>query len=131
MYKNNIVINVSGMCVCVSVCVCARARACVSLCMYACVRMCCVCVCVRVRARVCVYVCYILHTPHPPPLSINHFETTAIFKTYQKPCPFKTDGLCNRVCCIHVPGHDPLIFSFLSLSFLIGWEFYGPNYLRC
>ena len=27
---------------------------------------------------------------------------------------------------------DPLIFSFLSsLSFLTGWEFYGPNYLRC
>ena len=21
-------------------------------------------------------------------------------------------------------------FSFLSFSFLIGWEFYGPNYLR-
>ena len=32
---------------------------------------------------------------------------------------------------IQVPGHDPLIFSFLSFSFLIGWEFYGPNYLRC
>ena len=28
-----------------------------------------------------------------------------------------------------VPGHDPLIFSFLS--FLIGWEFYSPNYLKC
>ena len=41
------------------------------------------------------------------------------------------DLLCNRVYCIHVPGHDPLIFSFLSFSFLIGWEFYGPNYLRC
>ena len=38
---------------------------------------------------------------------------------------------CNRVYCIHVPGHDPLIFSFLSFSVLIGWEFYGPNYLRC
>ena len=40
-------------------------------------------------------------------------------------------GGCNRVYCIHVPGDDPLIFSFLSFSFLIGWEFYGPNYLRC
>ena len=30
-----------------------------------------------------------------------------------------------------VRDHDPLIFSFFSLSFLIGWEFYGPNYLRC
>ena len=38
---------------------------------------------------------------------------------------------CNRVYCIRVPGHDPLIFSFLSFSFLIGWEFYGPYYLRC
>ena len=39
--------------------------------------------------------------------------------------------MCNRVYCIHVPGHDPLIFSFLSFSFLIEWELYGPNYLRC
>ena len=38
---------------------------------------------------------------------------------------------CNQVYCIHVRGHDPLIFSFLSFSFLIGWGFYGPNYLRC
>ena len=37
--------------------------------------------------------------------------------------------VCNRVYCIHVSGHDPLIFSFRSFSFLIGWEFYGPNYL--
>ena len=29
-------------------------------------------------------------------------------------------------------GHDPLTFSFLSSSlFLIGWEFYGPNYPKC
>ena len=28
---------------------------------------------------------------------------------------------CNRVYCIHVPGHDPLILSFRSFSFLIGW----------
>ena len=34
-------------------------------------------------------------------------------------------------CIVYVPGHDPLIFSFLSFSFLIGWEFYGPNYLKC
>ena len=39
--------------------------------------------------------------------------------------------ICNRVYCIHVPGHDPIIFSFRSFSFLIGWVFYGPNYLRC
>ena len=31
--------------------------------------------------------------------------------------------------CIHVSGHDPLTFSFLFFSFLIGSEFYGPNYL--
>ena len=30
---------------------------------------------------------------------------------------------CNRVYCIHVPGHDPITFSFRS--FLIGWVFYG------
>ena len=29
--------------------------------------------------------------------------------------------VCNRVYCIHVPGHDPLIFSFRSFSFLIGF----------
>ena len=23
--------------------------------------------------------------------------------------------------CIHVPGHDPITFSFRSFSFLIGW----------
>ena len=38
---------------------------------------------------------------------------------------------CNRVYCIHVPGHDPVTFSFWSFSFLIRWGFYGPNYLRC
>ena len=32
---------------------------------------------------------------------------------------------CNRVYCIHVPGHDPITFSFRSFSFLIGWGFYG------
>ena len=39
--------------------------------------------------------------------------------------------ICNRVYCIHVPGHDPLILFFRSFLFLIGWVFYGPNYLRC
>ena len=34
--------------------------------------------------------------------------------------------ICNRVYCIHVPGHDPITFSFRSFSFLIGWGFYGP-----
>ena len=29
--------------------------------------------------------------------------------------------MCNRVYCIHVPGHDPITFSFRSFSFLIGW----------
>ena len=35
-------------------------------------------------------------------------------------------SMCNRVYCIHVPGHDPITFSFRSFSFLIGWVFYGP-----
>ena len=39
--------------------------------------------------------------------------------------------ICNRVYCIHVPGHDPITFSFRSFSFLVEWGFYGPNYLRC
>ena len=38
----------------------------------------------------------------------------------------KTVYICNRVYCIHVPGHDPITFSFRSFSFLIGWDFYGP-----
>ena len=25
--------------------------------------------------------------------------------------------------CIHVPGHDPITFSFRSFSFLLGWGF--------
>ena len=25
--------------------------------------------------------------------------------------------------CIHVPGHDPITFSFRSFSILIGWGF--------
>ena len=29
--------------------------------------------------------------------------------------------MCKRVYCIHVPGHDPITFSFRSFSFLIGW----------
>ena len=33
-------------------------------------------------------------------------------------------------CIVCISGHDPLIFSFLSFSCLIGWEFYGPNYLK-
>ena len=43
----------------------------------------------------------------------------------------KKQNRCNRVYCIHVPGHDPITFSFRSFSFLIGWGFYGPSYLRC
>ena len=39
--------------------------------------------------------------------------------------------ICNRVYCIHVPGHEPITFSFQSFSFLIGWVFYSSNYLRC
>ena len=35
---------------------------------------------------------------------------------------------CNRVYCMCF-GLWPF-FSFLSFSFLIGWEFYGPNYLK-
>ena len=34
--------------------------------------------------------------------------------------------ICNRVYCIHVPGHDAITFSFRSFSFLIGWGVYGP-----
>ena len=36
----------------------------------------------------------------------------------------------NRVYCMCV-GLWPFNLSFLSFSFLIGWEFYGPNYLKC
>ena len=35
-------------------------------------------------------------------------------------------------CIVCVQGHDPLTFSFqIPFSFLIGWEVYGPNYLKC
>ena len=30
-----------------------------------------------------------------------------------------------------VQGRDPLTFLSCPFSFLIGWEFYGPNYLKC
>ena len=36
------------------------------------------------------------------------------------------ENKCNRVYCIHVPGHDSITFSFRSFSFLIGWGVYGP-----
>ena len=46
---------------------------------------------------------------------------------------------CNGVycTCVCAPGHDPLTFFFFFLSpvvlslFLIGWEFYVPDYLKC
>ena len=34
-------------------------------------------------------------------------------------------------CTVYVSGYVPLTFSFLSVSFLTGWEFHGPNYLKC
>ena len=35
-------------------------------------------------------------------------------------------------CIVCVQGHDPLTFlSCRPFSFLIGLEFYGPNYLKC
>ena len=36
-------------------------------------------------------------------------------------------------CIVCVQGHDPLTFFFSChpFSFLIGWEFYGSNYLKC
>ena len=36
----------------------------------------------------------------------------------------------NWVYCA-CSGPWPFNLSFLSFSFLIGWEFYGPNYLKC
>ena len=36
---------------------------------------------------------------------------------------------CNRVYCIHVPGHDPLIFSFLSFILFDWVGVLWPNYL--
>ena len=32
---------------------------------------------------------------------------------------------------LYVSGHDLLTFLSGFFSFLIGWEFYGPNYLKC
>ena len=43
----------------------------------------------------------------------------------------KRERLIVTECIVCVSGHDPLTFSFLSFSFLIGWEFDGPNYLKC
>ena len=35
-------------------------------------------------------------------------------------------------CIVCVQGHDLLTFlSCRPFSFLTGWEFYGPNYLKC
>ena len=33
-------------------------------------------------------------------------------------------------CIVSVSGYDPLTFLSCPFLFLIGWEFYGPNYLR-
>ena len=40
-------------------------------------------------------------------------------------------GICVSKCIVCVSGYDPLTFSSLSFSFLIGKEFYGPSYLKC
>ena len=34
-------------------------------------------------------------------------------------------------CSVCVSGYYPLTFLSCPFSFLIGWEFYGPNYLKC
>ena len=38
---------------------------------------------------------------------------------------------CVTKCIVCVSGYDLLTLSFLSFFFLIGLEFYGPNYLKC
>ena len=34
-------------------------------------------------------------------------------------------------CIVCVQGHGTFNLSFLSFFFLTGWEFYGPNCLKC
>jgi len=34
-------------------------------------------------------------------------------------------------CIVCVQDNDPFTFLSCPFSFLIGWEFYGPNYLKC
>ena len=72
------------------------------------------CVCVCVCACVCVCVCVSLS------LSISLYIYIYIYIYI-----YKTE------CIVCVPGHDPLTSLSCSSSFLIGWEFYGPNYLKC
>ena len=49
-----------------------------------------------------------------------------------KQCKWRNVQTCVTECIVYVPGHDPLtFFSCHPFSFLIGWEFYGPNNLKC
>ena len=43
----------------------------------------------------------------------------------------KSDYTDVTECIVYVSGYDPLTITLLSFSFLIGWEFYGPSYLKC
>ena len=52
--------------------------------------------------------------------------TILLVKYSEKACGMSSESKCNRMYCIHVPGHDPITFSFRSFSFLIGWGVYGP-----
>ena len=41
------------------------------------------------------------------------------------------DSICVSECIVCVSGYDPLTFLSRPFSFLIGWEFDGPSYLKC
>ena len=52
----------------------------------------------------CVYDMHLKSVSHSVAVSI---KDTALQRSF----------LCNRVYCIHVPGYDPITFSFRSFSF--------------
>ena len=52
---------------------------------------------------------------------VNVINTTVSLKLY-----IYNLSYCNRVYCIHVPGHDPLTFLSGPFPFWLGGSFMGP-----
>ena len=65
----------------------------------------------------------------PPSLSLPAISTPHSTIIVSKPEKTVSSYVVVTECIVCVLGQDPLTFSFLSFSFLIAWEFYGPSYL--
>ena len=58
----------------------------------------------------------------------THYAPLSVYYTYSNDFLYYS---YVTECIVCVSGYDPLTFLSCPFSFLIGWEFYGPNYLKC